>query len=92
MLRKELVKLGEEIRFLTITSEVRLAPLSDAPEISVVDPECPGLAVMVTAAEAIKCERCWHHRNDVGTIEAHRSLCSRCVENIDGAGEKRTYA
>jgi isoleucyl-tRNA synthetase len=39
MLRKELVKLGEEIRFLTITSEVRLAPLSDAPEISVVDPE-----------------------------------------------------
>ena len=29
---------------------------------------------------------------DVGSIAGHETICSRCVINIDGEGEKRNYA
>ena len=39
-----------------------------------------------------KCTRCWHRREDVGSVAAHASLCGRCADNIEGAGEIRRYA
>ena len=40
-----------------------------------------------------KCVRCWHHRENVGSIEQHPELCSRCVSNLpEGPGETRNYA
>ncbi len=40
-----------------------------------------GLYVEVAATEAEKCDRCWHHTPDVGTIEGHEKICGRCVEH-----------
>jgi isoleucyl-tRNA synthetase len=48
--------------------------------------------VKVTKSSGEKCVRCWHHREDVGTLAAHPELCGRCVENVDGAGEARAFA
>ena len=87
-----LTALGGEIRFVTITSEVDLYPLSEAPDGAVTDSVCPQLAVVVKATESEKCERCWHHRPDVGSVTAHPTLCTRCVDNVEGAGEERTFA
>ena len=87
-----LTALGDEIRFVTITSEVDLYPLSEAPDGAVTDSVCPQLAVVVKATESEKCERCWHHRPDVGSVSAHPTLCTRCVDNVEGAGEERTFA
>ena len=87
-----LTALGDEIRFVTITSEVDLYPLSKAPDSAVTDSVCPQLAVVVKATESEKCERCWHHRPDVGSVSAHPTLCTRCVDNVEGAGEERTFA
>jgi isoleucyl-tRNA synthetase len=87
-----LAALGDELRFVTITSDATLGSLSDAPEAAISDPACPQLAVVVTATEATKCERCWHHRADVGSVSAHPTLCVRCVDNIEGDGEQRTFA
>ncbi|MEK6708924.1 MAG: isoleucine--tRNA ligase [Pseudomonadota bacterium] len=39
-----------------------------------------------------KCERCWHYRADVGTDANHPHICGRCVSNLYGDGESRTYA
>ena len=39
-----------------------------------------------------KCERCWHYRADVGTDVGHPHICGRCVSNLYGDGESRTYA
>jgi isoleucyl-tRNA synthetase len=39
-----------------------------------------------------KCVRCWHKQENVGANKQYEELCSRCVENIDGDGESRTYA
>ncbi|HHO70115.1 MAG TPA: isoleucine--tRNA ligase, partial [Halothiobacillus sp.] len=90
----QLAQLGEELRFVLITSEARLAPLGDKPaELAATKLETGGeVAVTVAPASAPKCERCWHHRPDVGQHAAHPTLCGRCIENIDGAGETRLYA
>jgi isoleucyl-tRNA synthetase len=47
---------------------------------------------VINKSEHEKCARCWHHREEVGTIEAHPELCQRCVDNVDGDGEERLYA
>ncbi|MFP4294491.1 MAG: isoleucine--tRNA ligase [Halothiobacillaceae bacterium] len=91
---ERLALLGDELRFVLITSEARVRPMSDKPaDLPTQKLESGGeVAVSVLPTEAPKCARCWHHRPDVGRHEAHPTLCGRCIENIDGAGETRLYA
>ena len=87
----DLSKLGNELRFVLITSTASLAPLSSAPA-DAVETEVAGLKLKVFKSEHAKCGRCWHHREDVGSNPAHPEICGRCVDNIEGAGEVRHYA
>ena len=82
-LYRTLTRLGDELRFVTITSEVRLHALAERPD-TAAETELPGLAVRVTPSKHPKCVRCWHHRPDVGTHADHPELCGRCVENVAG--------
>ena len=84
-------RLGDELRFLLITSEVRLHPIAEKPD-TATDTDMAGLAVRVTPSKHTKCVRCWHHRPDVGRHPEHPELCGRCVENVAGAGEVRRFA
>lgn len=90
-LKQQLSLLDEELRFVLITSEATLADLADAPE-SAAQTETAGLRISAVAASAEKCERCWHRREDVGSLAEHPTLCSRCVSNVDGPGEERRFA
>lgn len=90
-LQVQLAKLGNELRFVLITSTATLAPLSAAPA-DAVDSEVAGLKLKVVKSTHAKCGRCWHHREDVGQHAAHPDLCGRCIENIEGSGEVRHYA
>jgi isoleucyl-tRNA synthetase len=85
-----LVKLGDELRFVLITSAAHLHDIADVPAdaIEVLD----HVFVRVRPSEHAKCVRCWHHRDDVGAHADHPELCGRCIENVDGAGEVREYA
>ncbi|WP_298830362.1 isoleucine--tRNA ligase [uncultured Piscinibacter sp.] len=74
-----LAALGDDLRFVTITSAVALAEGSE-------------LTVQVTPSSATKCERCWHWRDDVGHDGAHPTICGRCTGNLFGAGETRKVA
>jgi len=87
-----LTALGEELRFVLITSEARVLPADDAGASDAADTEMPGLKLAVKASGHQKCDRCWHHRPDVGADPAHPALCGRCVTNISGKGEVRLYA
>lgn len=49
------------------------------------------MQIVVEASKAPKCERCWHHVEDVGAHADYPDLCGRCVENVAGAGEVRRY-
>jgi len=84
---------GDELRFLLITSYARVYPLDECPD-DAVAAEIPGLvfSIRVTASAHDKCVRCWHHREDVGASAEHPELCGRCIENVTGAGEQRRFA
>jgi isoleucyl-tRNA synthetase len=86
-----LMRLGDELRFVLITSYARLHPASERPT-QALETEMPGLWTVVTPSSYPKCVRCWHHRADVGTHLDHPELCGRCVENIEGVGEQRDFA
>ena len=42
-----------------------------------------GLAVLVSASDQAKCDRCWTHEKSVGQNSEHPTLCARCVSEID---------
>ena len=86
-----LSQLDDELRFVFITSGVVLHPASERSE-NAVATEVEGLSIEVTKSAGEKCTRCWHHRADVGTHDAHPELCGRCITNVDGEGETRQYA
>lgn len=90
-LSEQLAKLGDELRFVLITSQATLAPLADATNDAVAT-ELPGLKLRILKSVEAKCARCWHFRSDVGVNPAHPEICGRCVENIEGAGEVRQHA
>ncbi|MDR3393444.1 MAG: isoleucine--tRNA ligase [Parasulfuritortus sp.] len=75
-----LASLGDDLRFVTITSAAR------------VEKAAGETRVEVGALGHAKCERCWHVREDVDANPAHPGLCGRCVSNLYGEGEKREFA
>ncbi|MBS0557192.1 MAG: isoleucine--tRNA ligase [Proteobacteria bacterium] len=91
--RERLHTFGDELRFFFLVSDVKLADVALAPEsaqVAVLD----DAAVRVTArvSENVKCIRCWHHREDVGTHADHPEICGRCVDNLPGnRGEARRF-
>jgi isoleucyl-tRNA synthetase len=73
--------LGDDLRFVLITSQARVR------EGPAAEPE-----VLVNASSHPKCERCWQYRPDVGVDSRHPTLCARCVSNLEGPGETRLHA
>ncbi len=87
----KLARLGDELRFVLITSQAAIAPLEAAGPESVAT-ELPGLKLTIVKSSHTKCARCWHLRPDVGSHSAHPELCGRCIDNIEGPGEVRKHA
>jgi isoleucyl-tRNA synthetase len=89
-----LAKLGDELRFVLITSYARIQLVETPPEnakhitLSTNDE----IWIDVAASAFTKCVRCWHHREDVGLVVEHPEICSRCVDNVSGNGEPRYFA
>ncbi len=78
---KSLERLGDDLKFVFITSRVSVDQKDD--EV---------VSVNATPSTHTKCERCWHYRADVGADLAHPTICGRCVSNLYGAGESRRFA
>ena len=76
-----LARISNDLHFVFITSQAKVEKQSGS-----------GLSFKVAASQHAKCDRCWHYREDVGANVEHPSICGRCVSNLFGAGEKRTYA
>ncbi|WP_019520222.1 isoleucine--tRNA ligase [Faucicola boevrei] len=74
-----LAKLGDELKFVFITSSVSLN-------------QGDTLSVKVAPATGEKCVRCWHILPSVGDNTDHPDICPRCVDNAFGAGEVRKFA
>ena len=74
-----LAGLGDDLKFVFITSAIRLE-------------RGEALAVQAVPSPDAKCDRCWHWRADVGIDPDHPAICGRCVSNLFGAGEPRVHA
>ena len=74
-----LSSLGDDVKFIFITSAITLVAGTTQKTI-------------VTASLNMKCERCWHYVPDVGSHAEHPTICGRCISNLYGAGETRTFA
>tara|TARA_B100000963_G_scaffold162282_1_gene141100 strand:+ start:4008 stop:6797 length:2790 start_codon:yes stop_codon:yes gene_type:complete len=83
-----LSKFADELRFLFITSEAKVIESNNEGDITNIN----GVNIKVIKTSHQKCIRCWHRRPEVGTIDGHQSICSRCNENINGEGEIRRFA
>ncbi len=83
----------DELRFVLITSYARVHDIQNCPD-DAVAAELPGMdiSIRVTPSAHAKCIRCWHHREDVGSVAGHPEICGRCVDNVTGDGEVRRYA
>lgn len=90
VLAAQLNRLEAELRFALIVSRAKVHAIGEAPA-EASSTELPGVKLMVSASSHEKCERCWHHTADVGDNPDHPSLCQRCVVNVDGAGEPRSF-
>jgi len=92
-LYEQLSKLGDELRFILISSYARIYrdtdKTTDAIHFTLSTNDELWVAVAPSAHE--KCVRCWHHRADVGSHAEHPGLCDRCIENVDGGGEPRRF-
>ena len=75
-----LASLNDDLRFVFIVSHTTLHKTTGE------------LTIQVQPTEHAKCERCWHHRSDVGSNPDHPTLCGRCTDNLFGSGEDRHYA
>ena len=71
--------LGDDVKFVFITSAIYLVAGS-------------AVSTVVSASKHVKCERCWHYRDDVGIDPAHPTICGRCISNLVGSGEQRKHA
>ena len=90
-LANTLNELGNELRFVLITSSAIVEQVSQAPDDATAT-EIEGLWLKVSTADGVKCERCWHVTEDIGASDVHPSLCGRCITNVDGEGETRQFA
>ena len=73
--------LGDDLRFVLIVSRATVHACTE-----------PELRIDVQPSDAAKCERCWHHRHDVGSDPQHPTICGRCTDNLFGDGEQREHA
>jgi isoleucyl-tRNA synthetase len=91
--RERFAALGAELRYLLITSEAQVHEANSAPTgaVAAASTGSSGVWVLVQPSADAKCVRCWHRRPDVGADARHPQLCARCVGNVEGPGEVRTY-
>jgi isoleucyl-tRNA synthetase len=74
--------LGDDLRFVTITSSAKVYKVAANAE----------QKILVSPSQYKKCDRCWHYREDVGAHAEHPTICGRCVSNVSSNGESRKYA
>ena len=72
----------DELKFLLIVSAVSLEVFEDS--------ENKEISIDVFESKKDKCDRCWHHTGNLKQL-LDSNLCPRCIENIEGEGEKRKF-
>jgi isoleucyl-tRNA synthetase len=97
-LKADLDQLGDELRFVLITSSAQVETLDTALVMqamhggcggcaggchgNIIETEVSGLKLHVAPSAHPKCIRCWHRRPEIGDDLTHPALCARCIQNV----------
>ncbi|MBK5015755.1 isoleucine--tRNA ligase [Pantoea sp. S62] len=91
-LAAKLQALGNELRFVLLTSGAQVADYALANDEAQQSEGLKGLKIALHKAQGEKCQRCWHYTTDVGQNPEHAEVCGRCYTNVAGDGEQREFA
>lgn len=79
MLEAEAVKLP----MLFIVSQATVLKAQEEPPPGFIEAAgIKDLAIKVSKASGVKCERCWNYNDEVGKDSEHSTLCPRCADNV----------
>jgi isoleucyl-tRNA synthetase len=90
-LAAQFAAMHDELRFLLITGDAKVASLSALPATAVKGSQ-QDVWIEVKPSANPKCVRCYQLRADVGSNPKHPEICARCVINVEGPGEERRFA
>ena len=79
---QSLASLGDELRYLFITSQAAL--VAELPTGSDYTGSVEGLQIAAINADGEKCPRCWNYSTHIGESVEHPDLCDRCVGALAG--------
>ncbi len=80
--RDYLASLGDELRYLFITSQAEI--VDSLPVDAQFTGESTGLQIAVINADGEKCPRCWNYSTHIGESAEHPHICDRCVGALSG--------
>ena len=86
---QQLSYFGDDLRLIFITSQAKSFHGTHAEAENM---KFEGLKIRAIPSPHRKCARCWHYRADVGADAKHPEICGRCVCNLYGSGEPRSFA
>lgn len=71
-------------------AEAELPAVLMCPVVDLHEATGPGVEIRIGRAPGPRCERCWLHQPEVGSLVSYPELCARCAAVIDsrGAGEE----
>ncbi|MFI4853152.1 MAG: isoleucine--tRNA ligase [Candidatus Makana argininalis] len=90
-LYKILKTLGNEIKFIFLTSKVILSDYNNSDLDSIKCKNINGLKINLIKMKGKKCPRCWHFVKNIYFKENNSEICKRCILNTSGLGEKRRF-
>ncbi|AYN24938.1 isoleucine--tRNA ligase [Buchnera aphidicola] len=88
-IKEKLNILGEELKFIFLTSKVQIKLYDIAPKNSKKSEKISNFKVFLKKIKGKKCPRCWHY--NIYIKKNDDEICTRCVLNTKGKGEKRIF-
>ncbi|AEO08509.1 isoleucyl-tRNA synthetase [Buchnera aphidicola str. Ak (Acyrthosiphon kondoi)] len=83
--------LGTEIKFIFLTSDIKVKLYDTAPINVKKSKIIPNLKISLKKVQGEKCPRCWHYFNRAKNDVKKGNICNRCILNTTGNGEKRIF-
>ena len=75
---------ARELREICIVSQVSFTDSESMPADAYQSESISGLRISVSRVTEPKCERCWVHDASVGRDADHSTICTRCVQALQG--------
>ncbi|QCI17403.1 isoleucine--tRNA ligase [Buchnera aphidicola (Aphis helianthi)] len=89
-IKEKLNLLGDELKFIFLTSHVVVENYDVAPKNTKTSLLFSKFKISLKKSKEKKCQRCWHY-NISNLNQNNHEICTRCISNTQGNGEKRIF-